>query len=311
MGRSLTRSLVSAAGTLLALSMAACGAGSDPLGGIPATPADAGAPLVVGSANFPESQTLAEVYAGALNAAGITASTKPGIGSREVYVRALQDGSIDLVPDYSGNLLRYVDETATASSAADVMAALPGKLPADLQVLEPAQAENKGSIVVTQATAEKFGLKTLEDLGSICDQIAVGMPPEARERPQGLPGLAAKYGCVPKEFVPFSDGGGPVTIKALLDDRIQAANVFTTSPQTAANNLVVLEDPKNNYAAQQVLPLVRKDRVDSAAVEVLNKVSAVLTTEDLIRLNEDVAGERKLSSKDAATAWLKEKGFLN
>ncbi len=307
----LTRTAALAAGTLLTLALAACGGGGNPLdSGTSPAPATAGAPLVIGSANFPESQTLAEVYAGALNAAGIQASTKPGIGSREVYVRAVQDGSIDLVPDYSGNLLRYVDKEATARGAEEVMKALPAALPADLQILEPAQAEDKDSIVVTEATASKFGLKTLEDLGKICDQISLGMPPEAQERPQGLPGLKAVYGCEPKEFVPFSDGGGPVTVKALLDDRIQAATVFTTSPLIPKNNLVVLGDPKNNFAAQQVLPLVRKDRLDDKGIEVLNKVSAVLTTDDLLRLNDDVSGDKKMSSKDAAMAWLKEKGFI-
>ncbi|WP_326966243.1 ABC transporter substrate-binding protein [Arthrobacter sp. CG_A4] len=312
MKRHLTRTAAVAAGALLTLALAACGSGSPLDSGKSAPPAGSaspGTPLVIGSASFPESQTLAEVYAGALNAAGIAASTKPNIGSREVYVRAVQDGSVDIVPDYSGNLLRYVDKTATASSAEDVMKALPGKLPADLSILEPAKAEDKDSIVVTKATAEKFGLKTLADLGRICDQIALGMPAEAKERPQGLPGLKAAYGCVPKEFVPFSDGGGPVTIKALLDDRIQAADVFTTSPLISKNQLVVLEDPKSNFAAQQVLPLVRKDRLDGKAAEVLNKVSAVLTTDDLLRLNEDVSGDKKMSSKDAAAAWLKEKGF--
>ena len=111
------------------------------------------------------------------------AQTKSRIGSREVYVRAVQDGSIDLVPDYSGNLLRYVDKTATADTAEEVMKELPGKLPAGLAVLEPAAAEDKDSIVVTEQTAAKYGLKTFEDLGKICDQIALGMPPEAQERP--------------------------------------------------------------------------------------------------------------------------------
>ncbi|MET3721943.1 glycine betaine/choline ABC-type transport system substrate-binding protein [Arthrobacter sp. UYEF21] len=130
MRHALTRSAALAAGTLLTLGLAACGAGADPLNNArPTDQASSGGALVIGSANFPESQTLAEIYAGALNAAGIPASTKPGIGSREVYVRALQDRSIDLVPDYSGNLLRYVDKTATAVSAEDVMNELPGKLP--------------------------------------------------------------------------------------------------------------------------------------------------------------------------------------
>lgn len=237
---------------LLGLAAAGCSSPSNPLETSPDTgAATTGGPLLVGSANFPESETLAEIYAGALKAGGIPAETKPRIGTREIYVRAVQDGSIDLVPDYSGNLLRYVDKTAAAVSAEDVMKELPGKLPAGLAVLEPAAAEDKDSIVVTEQTAAKYGLKTLEDLGKICDRIALGMPPEAQERPQGLPGLKANYGCVPKEFVPFSDGGGPLTLRALLDDRIQAANIFSTSPLITSNNLVVLEDPRNNYAAHQ------------------------------------------------------------
>lgn len=307
----LTQTAALAAGVLLTLGLAACGSGADPLKNAqPSGQASSGGALVIGSANFPESQTVAEIYAGALNAAGIPASTKPGIGSREVYVRALQDRSIDIVPDYSGNLLRYVDKTATATSAEDVMKALPGKLPAELTVLEPAKAEDKDSIVVTGATAAKYGLKSLADLGKVCDQIALGMPPEAKERPQGLPGLKTTYGCVPKEFVPFSDGGGPVTVKALLDDKIQAADVFSTSPLILQNNLLALEDPLNNFAAQQVLPLALKDRLDAKSTQVLNKVSQTLTTGDLLSLNQDVSGDRKMNPRDAAAAWLKNKGFI-
>ncbi|MDP9890148.1 ABC transporter substrate-binding protein [Pseudarthrobacter enclensis] len=298
-----------AAGAALTLGLGACSSGAEPLAkpspGSPGT----GAPLVVGSANFPESQILADIYSGALNAAGISASTKPNIGSREVYVRALQDGSIDLVPDYSGNLLRYVDKNATAVSAEDVMKDLPGKLPQGLKVLNASTAEDKDSIVVTEATAAKYGLKTLADLGKVCDKITLGMPPEAQGRPQGLPGLKAKYGCVPGQFLPFSDGGGPVTVKALLDDKIQAADVFTTSPLIAQNHLLTLEDPANNFAAQQVVPLVRTDRVDSKAAEVLNKVSASLTTGDLVKLNDQVSGSSKQNPEDAAAAWLKDKGL--
>lgn len=307
----LKRTAALAAGTLLTLGLAACGSGTDPLNNArPTDQASSGGTLVIGSANFPESETLAEIYAGALNAAGIPASTKPGIGSREVYVRALQDRSIDVVPEYSGNLLRYVDKTATATSPGDVMKALPGKLPADLTVLKPAQAEDKDTIVVTEATAAKYGLKSLTDLGRICDQISLGMPPEAKERPQGLPGLKSKYGCVPKEFVPFSDGGGPVTVKALLENKIQAADVFSTSPLIVQNKLLALEDPQNNFAAQQVLPLALKDRLDTKSTQVLDKVSQSLTTGDLLKLNQDVSGDQKMNPRDAAAAWLKDKGFL-
>lgn len=160
MRNTFTQPAVLMTGLLLVLGLAGCSSPSNPLENGQATgPADAKGPLVVGSANFPESGTLAEIYAGALNAGGIAATTKPQIGSREIYVRAVQDGSIDLVPDYSGNLLRYVDKNATAVSAVDVMEELPGKLPAGLAVLEPAAAEDKDSIVVTEQTAAKYGLK--------------------------------------------------------------------------------------------------------------------------------------------------------
>ncbi|WP_369045690.1 ABC transporter substrate-binding protein [Sinomonas sp. P10A9] len=293
---------------ILALTLSACGGGGSPLSTSSGS-ASAGAPLVVGSANFTESEILADVYAGALNAAGVQATTKTGIGSREVYIKALQDGSIDLIPDYSGNLLRYFDKNATASSPADVMAALPGKTPQGLAVLNPANAEDKDSIVVTQATADKYWLKSLADLGKVCTEIALGMPPEAKDRPQGLPGLKSKYGCEPKQFVPMSDGGGPVTLKALLDNQIQAADIFTTSPLIAQNHLVTLEDPQNLYASQQVIPLVRADRVGDKAKQTLNKVQTALTTADLVKLNDEVSGSAKQDPKAAADAWLKEKGL--
>jgi osmoprotectant transport system substrate-binding protein len=308
--RRLARRAALVAVPVVALALSACGGGSNPLSTAPASgQASAGGPVVVGSANFTESEILADIYAGALNGAGVQATTKTGIGSREVYVKALQDGSIDAVPDYSGNLLRYFDKNATAVSAADVMKALPAATPQGLAVLDPANAEDKDSIVVTQATADKYGLKTLADLGKVCDQISLGMPPEAKDRPQGLPGLKAKYGCTPKQFVPLSDGGGPVTIKALLDNQIQAADVFTTSPLISQNHLVTLEDPQNNFAAQQVVPLVRTDRITDKAKGVLNKVQAALTTADLVKLNDQVSGSAKQDPKAAADAWLKEKGL--
>jgi osmoprotectant transport system substrate-binding protein len=306
--RHLPRFASLAAVPLIALALSACGGRGSPLS-TGSAPASTGGPLVVGSANFTESEIIAHIYAGALNAAGVLATTKTGIGSREVYLKALQDGSIDVVPDYSGNLLRYFDKNATATSAADVMKALPAATPHGLAVLDPANAEDKDSIVVTKATAAKYGLASLTDLGKVCDQISLGMPPEARDRPQGLPGLKAKYGCVPKEFVPLSDEGGPVTVKALLDNQIQAADVFTTSPLIAQDHLVILADPLNDFAAQQVVPLARADRINDKAKGVLGKVQAALTTADLLKLNDEVSGTTKQDPKAAADGWLKDKGL--
>ena len=125
-----------------------------------------GAKLTVGSANFQESVVLAEIYAQALQNQGANVSTKLNIGSRETYIPGLEDGSIDLIPEYSGVLLQYFDKKATAVTSADVFAALPKALPSKLIVLDQSQAQDKDAIVVTSATAKKYNLKSIADLAN-------------------------------------------------------------------------------------------------------------------------------------------------
>lgn len=298
-----------------ALMLSACGASGDPLDeGSGDSSGEASGPVVVGSADFPESQVIAEIYAGALKSAGIESSTKLNIGSREIYYDALIDGSIDVIPDYSGNLLLFADPEAKASEAGGIIDALPEALEkkspdVNLGVLEPSSAENKDAMVVTQATAEKYDLQTLEDLGAVCDELVIGAPSTFAERAYGLPGLKSNYDCVPKSFEAINDGGGAVTLNALLADKIQVADIYTTTPSIAENDLVVLEDPKNNFIAQQVVPLVNQDAIGDDAVDVLNEVSSKLTTEHLIELNEAVSGDTKQNPAAAAKDWLQENGF--
>lgn len=300
------------AGMSLALMLSACGGGEDPLSNSePSGSAGSGSgePLVVGSAAFPESEIIAEIYAGALNAAGVEAETQPAIGSREIYVGAVQDGSVDLVPDYSGNLLLFFNPEAEAESAEEIMEALPEATPEGLAVLEPSEAENKDAMVITQATSEKYDLTSLADIGDVCEELVLGAPPEFADRAYGLKGLKETYGCEFKSFEPLNDGGGAVTVQALLENDIQVADIFTTTPAIEDNGLVVLEDPENNFIAQQVLPLISEERVGEEAGEVLNSVSAELTTEDLINLNRQVSGDQKRSPEAAAKGWLEEHGF--
>jgi len=126
----------------------------------------AGQTLKVGSANFQENVILANIYAQALQAQGATVSTQLNIGSRETYMPGLQDGSIDLIPEYSGVLLQYFDKKATAVSSDDVFAALPAALPQGLVVLDQSKAEDKDAIVVTKETADKYDLKSIADLAA-------------------------------------------------------------------------------------------------------------------------------------------------
>ncbi|WP_144790257.1 ABC transporter substrate-binding protein [Kocuria palustris] len=302
------RRALGAGAAAAALLLSGCGLNSDPLatGGGASTPDGS---VTVGSADFPESQIIAEIYAGALISRGIEADTQLGIGAREAYIGALEDGSIDVVPDYTGNLLTFMDPEATATEEQEILDALPSALPEGLSVLEPAPAQNKDSIVVTQETAEEHGLSSLADIGPLCGEMTFAGPPEFQERTYGLDGLAEHYGCEPGSFDPINDAGGPLTIGALTSGDADAADVFTTTPAIVEENLVVLEDPESNFAAQQVIPLVAQQRLPDGAAEVMDDVSEKLTTEDLIELNQQVSGDEAVSAQQAADHWLKENWY--
>ncbi|SDE39882.1 ABC transporter substrate-binding protein [Rhodococcus tukisamuensis] len=308
----LRRRLALAATAVALTASAACGGNSDPLGG-----GDGGGgssdpnTIVVGSANFPESETVANIYAEALRANGFDVSTKLGIGSREAYIPAVRDGSIDLIPDYTGNLLQYLDPSSTATSAADVDAALPAALGDDLAITAPAPGENKDAVVVTRRTADQWRLASIADLAPHSAEVTFGAPAEFQERPVGLPGLERNYGLAisPGNFVPIADGGGPATVNALADDKVDAANIFTTSPAIGKNDFVVLADPKNNFPAQNVVPVLRPAKNSDRLTAVLNTVSAKLTTEELVALNNSVSGDTKTEPGDAARVWVAAQGL--
>ncbi|WP_234552502.1 ABC transporter substrate-binding protein [Rhodococcus qingshengii] len=267
--------------------------------------------IVVGSANFTESETMANIYAEALRVNGFDVSTSFNVGSREAYIPALKDGSISVIPDYTGNLLQYLDPDSTATSSADVLAALPAALGSELAIATPASAEDKDAVVVTKETADKWNLKTIADLAPHSAEVKFGAPAEFQERPAGLPGLKSNYGLdiSAANFVPIADGGGPATVKALSSGDITAANIFTTSASIPENNFVVLEDPKNNFPAQNVVPVLRASKSSDKLKTVLDAVSAKLTTEELLALNVQVSGDTKTEPAAAAKAWVTAQGL--
>ena len=181
------------------MSLTACGIGKDPLASDDGGSSDGA--IVVGSADFPESQLIATIYAEALRANGIDVTEKLNIGSREVYVPAIRDGSIDLLPEYSGALLQYLDSATTATASDEVTAEIKAKLPAGLVALEPSPAEDKDVLAVRQETADEYSLETIEDLVPHADELTLGGPPEWKTRENGVAGLQDKYGLTFKEFL--------------------------------------------------------------------------------------------------------------
>ena len=255
---------------------------SNPLSG------GASSSVVVGSANFPEDELLAEVYALALQGKGIKVTTKLNIGAREVYYPQVEKGAISIIPEYNGNLLTdEVDKTSAARTTAAVDAALAAKLPSALEVLTPAPAQDSDSVTVTQATATKDHLTSIADLTPYAASMVFGGPPEFKTRSYGLAGLKANYGLTFKGFDPL-DESGPLTLAALTSGKVQAADVFTTTPQIVTDHLVSLADPKFNFAAQNVIPLVYKPAMNSTITDTLNAISAKLTTQALLQMDNAV-----------------------
>jgi osmoprotectant transport system substrate-binding protein len=288
------------------LAVSACGGSDDPLAEDPPA-GGSGDTITVGSANFPESQLLAEIYAQALEAEGVTVQRQHDLGSREKYMDGLKDGSIDLIPEYTGVLLQFFDKEAPEVESEEVYAALPAALPENLTVLDKAEAEDKDAIVVTRETADKWSLKSIDDLVPHCGEVVFGGPPEILERADGIPGIKETYNCTFKSFSALEPGA--ITTKALLDGTVQAADIFTTDAAIEANDLVVLEDPKNNFAAQNVVPLINKDKASDTVKETLNAVSAKLDTETLLDLNARLNAPDKPEYADVAKEWLGEIGL--
>ena len=302
------RSLVAALALVIALIASACGS-SNPLGG-GAISGDLKS-IIVGSADFPESKIIAEIYAQALEANGFTLSRQFGIGSREIYIPAVRDHSIDLIPEYTGTLLKYFDEKSTVTTPDAIELALFRVLPGDLSILVPSPAEDKDSLAVSRETANRWNLKTIADLAAHSPEVKLDAPSEFLNRTEGVPGLKKNYGLdiTPNNFVAISDGGGPATVRALVDGTVTAANIFTTSPAIPENDLVVLEDPKNNFPAANVVPLVSSQKKSDELKTVLDAVSAKLTTEDLIELNTATSGNAGVDPDEAALKWVQANGF--
>ena len=263
--------------------------------------------IVVGSADFPENQLLALIYGDAMAAKGVKVTQRPNIGERSVYMTALQDGSIDFIPEYSGSILAYLDNSATAKSPDDVYTALQ-KVAADkgLVALKYAAAQDSDTITVTKATAQKYNLSSIADLKPVASKLTFGAPAQFQSRPDGIPALKSVYGVVFGTFTPLKPGG-TFTVTALKDGSVQAADVFSTDPAMKKYGFVALKDPKSMFAAQNIVPIAKAGKISQPAVDACNAVSAKLDTATLLDLVSKVADGADPGT--VAKAWLSSVGL--
>ncbi|MFD5704083.1 ABC transporter substrate-binding protein [Streptomyces lasiicapitis] len=263
--------------------------------------------VTIGTANFTENQVLGYLYAAALDAAGVKTTVRPNLGTREILIPALRGGDVDLLPEYQGALLHYLDPKAKATEEGEMQNALAVALPRGLQILPYGEAEDSDAFVVTRETADEYGLTSLADLSRHNGKLVIGAAPEVKKRTVGAVGLKDVYGVEFKEFKSL-DSSGPLVKGALKKGDVDVANLFTTDTDIAANDWVVLTDPKNLIPGQHVVPLVADRKADSTVRKALARLGAALTTEHLTELNRLVDKERK-DPEDVANDWAAKHGI--
>jgi osmoprotectant transport system substrate-binding protein len=284
------------------LAVAGCGDGGDA-----ESPPTLDGAITVASFNFAESRILAELYAQAFEEAGYPVSRALGMASREVVEPALVQGLVDFVPEYAGTALEFLNQgagEASADPAATHSRLVDAFATRGVAVLDYAAAENRNGIAVRRDTAERFGLETISDLAAVDDQLVFGGPPECPERPLCLPGLERVYGLDFADFVAL-DAGGPLTVAALAGREIDVGLLFTSDPNVASNNFLLLEDDQGLQPAENVVPVVRQEMIDRFGQDFVARVDAVtaaLTTDEV----SDLVGRARDGETEAelAAEWL-------
>ena len=300
--RSFRRSSIAVALAVIALLFAACGDDDNDSG--TAASGDKGSLTIAGS-DFGEQDIVANIYAVALRAKGYKVTVKPHLGKRETVQPALQSGDVDLMAEYVGSLLEYLQPgSATPDRDASVTKLRELLKAKNLTALDPAGAYDANALVVTKATADKYKLKKTSDLTSVASQLTFGGPPECPTRPLCAPGYKSKYGIDFKSFKPL-DVAGPITKKALADGDIDVALLLSSD---LPEGTVLLEDDKGLQPAENLIPVIRTDKVDDDITEALNAVSEKLTVEELAELNLKAASPDKPDPADIAEEWAEEYG---
>ena len=263
--------------------------------------------IVIGSQQYYSNEIIAEMYAQVLEKDGFTVKRNFNIGQREIYIPQLEKGAIDVMPEYSGNLLQYFDKESTAKTASQIDEGLSKALPSGLRVLDAAEATDQDSYTVTKEFSEKNDVTSLADLKNVSEKLTVGANSEFQTRPYGPDGLKSVYG-VDVDFKAIEDSGGALTVKALKDGTVQLADIYTADPSIKANDLVSLKDPENLILPQNVIPVVSK-KVDDKAAADIDKVNKVLTEAALIEVNSKSTVDKEKASQ-IAKDFLSSKGLL-
>jgi osmoprotectant transport system substrate-binding protein len=280
------------------------------LGLLAGTARPAGPTIVIGTKNFPEEYILGELYKQALEAKGFSVTNKGSLGSTELIQTALTSGKINFYPEYTGVIVQVVFHRNSSPNTAAKTTALARKLEAGkgFTVLNATPFFDTDVVAVTNATAKKYGLKSIADLKKVGNVKFAGFP-ECQTRTTCLVGYKKQYGLNDVTFVPLAS----ISAYTLLDQgKVLAADVFSTDPPLGKNSkYTVLADPKHVTGFQNVVPIVKTSvaqQAGSSFTSTVNAVSAKLTQDAMVAMNKAVIVDKQ-SPAAVAKAFLKANGL--
>jgi osmoprotectant transport system substrate-binding protein len=300
---------------LALLLVVACGnvGGSDSSG----SGGGSGPTITVGSKNFTEQFILGSMYAQALDANGFNGVAKLNLGSEKIADKALQNGQIDLYPEYTGtslvSILPYKKKEypktpkATYETARKLYAE---RKPADT-MLKPASFLNTYGIFVRRKTAEDLNLHTLTDLAEASPNLTFVSYSEFQNRSDGYPNMKENYPALDfKDIIIVNELG--LRYQGLQNGNSDVGVGFTTDGQLTSNQLVVMKDTKNIFPQYYPAPVVRSDVLKKypKIKEILNEVTASLDLKTMRELNGKVDLDQE-DPEDVARQHLEDEGIID
>jgi osmoprotectant transport system substrate-binding protein len=266
--------------------------------------------VIVGSKNFTESFIIAEIYAQALEAAGISVERRFNLGSTQIMLAAMRRGDIDLYPEYTATALIDVLHLAPMHDPQALFATVSREFARryDLVWLTPSPMNDSQALATTKAIAQQQQLSTLSDLAPKASRLRLATIQEFLSRPDGLPGLQRVYGG----FVFRSVRTYDIALKyqALLTGRADVATAFTTDGAVVTDALVLLRDDRHLWSPYNVAPVVRRQTLTVAPriAAILDRISPRITDLAAARMNAAVESAHR-DPADVAAAFLSGRGY--
>ncbi|TGD17955.1 ABC transporter permease/substrate-binding protein [Levilactobacillus suantsaiihabitans] len=243
----------------------------------------------------------------------IKVTTKANFGATSFLFKALQSGSVDIYPEFTGTVLESLvkGEKSASHDPAKTYQTAKTALKSQFQMayLKPMKYQNGYDLAVTKQFAQKYHVKTISDLVAVEDKVHAGFDPDFHQQKDGYPGLSQAYGL---KFASVKTMEPSIRYKAIANGKVNLVDGYTTDPEVQEYHLVVLKDDKAFFPPYQGAPLMT-EKLLTAHPELrttLNKLAGKVTTTDMQKMNYQVSVKHQKAAT-VARDYLRSHGLLD